>query len=295
MVCSHPRKYVTSRNTPIRFTLLGMLLLLSLMFTACGGATSATTGSSSQKATVPAPKSILIQGVLTIGTNADYPPMESLDPTTNQLTGFDMDLITALAQRIGLQPRIMNTGFDTLIPSLQAKRYDVVMATAAITANRQKRVDLLPYFNAGKAILVQKGNPAHVKSLVDLCGKTVVVENGTIEQIDLQNAVNTCKQAKKPAINTTILQSQNDVVQALATGRVVAAYQDEIVTDYYLKQNAGRFDIGGLVGPSSAEGIAVYKGNTDLENALKAALAQVKQGGTYDKLRQKWGLVSQLH
>lgn len=293
MALSHSRRQVRSRSAFARLVVLSSFMLLSLLLTACGGDTN-TTSSSSQKATVPAPKGLLTTGVLTVGTNADYPPMELLDPSTSQPTGFDIELITEMAKRMGLQVKIVNTGFDALVPGLEARRYDVVIATMSITSERQQRVDMVPYFNAGKAILVQKGNPDQIKSISDLCGKTVSVENGTIEQIDLQNASATCKQSGKQEIATTILQSQNDVMQTLNTGRVAAAYQDEIVTDYYLKQNPGRFDIGGVVGSTNAEGIAVHKGNPDIVKALQAALEQVKKDGTYDKLRQKWGLVSKV-
>jgi polar amino acid transport system substrate-binding protein len=118
------------------------------------------------------------------------------------------------------------------------------------------------------------------------------VENGTIEQTDLQTASNNCKKAGKPTINVTVLPTQTAVIQLLATNRVVATYQDSPVTDYYLKMHSGQFDVGGSVINAAPEGIAVRKSDTSMLNAVKSAFNAMKSDGTYHTLIQKWGLTS---
>jgi polar amino acid transport system substrate-binding protein len=282
-----------------RLSFAGIVVALLLLLAACGGSqnsssggTASSTPSSSSKAAVPAPNDLITPGYLTVGSDTTYPPQESIDPTTNQPVGFDIDLIKAVAQKMGLTARIQSAGFDSIIPSLDSKRFDVVISAMTITPDREQKVDFVPYFSAGESLLVQKGNPMHIKTVADLCGQPVAVENGTIEQTDLQTASANCKKAGKSAINVTVLPTQTAVIQLLATNRVVATYQDSPVTDYYLKLHAGQFDIGGSVINAAPEGIAIRKGDTSMLNAVKTAFNDVKADGTYHALIEKWGLTS---
>ena len=133
----------------------------------------------------------------------------------------------------------------------------------------------------------------NIKSTADLCGKMVGVQNGTVEQTDLNTANTACKNAGKPAIQITALTNQTDVIQLLASGRVVATYQDSPVTDYYNKQHPGQFAVGGSVVNAGLEGIAVRKGDTSMFNAVQTAFNQLKANGTYTSLIQKWGLTNE--
>ncbi|MBV9706931.1 MAG: ABC transporter permease subunit, partial [Chloroflexi bacterium] len=274
--------------------LMGGCMILSLLLTAYTNVSSTDKGSApnATQPSVTAPQDLLTPGTLTVGSDTTYPPQEFIDTATGQATGFDIDLITAIAQRMGLKTTIVPAGFDTIIDSLNAKRFDVVISAVAISNERKQKADFVPYFNAGASLLVQKGNPRHITSTSDLCGLNVGVQKGTVEQDYLTTADKACKEKHKSAINLTILQNQTDVVQLLATGRVVATYQDSPVTDYYLQQNAGRFDVGGSVVNAVAEGMAIRKGDTSMFNAVQTALNQLKTDGTYRKLFKKWGIMS---
>jgi polar amino acid transport system substrate-binding protein len=286
-----------ARSTPAYLVCSGILVVLSLIFAACGSNSGSTsTGSSgstaSSKSSVAAPKDLITQGVLTIGSDTTYPPQEYIDTATNKATGFDVDLITAMAARMGLRANVVTAKFDSIIDSLTAKRFDVVISAVTITPERKQRVDFVPYFNAGESLLVQKGNPKNIKSLADLCGQSAGVQNGTVEQPDLQKASDDCRKAGKPAINIEVLQDQTAVIQLLATNRVIATYQDSPVTDYYNKLNSGRFEVAGSVVNAAPEGIVVRKGDTSMFNAVQQAFNAVKADGTYQQLINKWGLSS---
>ena len=283
-----------SRRASKGMVFVGMLILLTMLFAACGGTTAGGTTPTPNPATptVAPPTDLITPGTLTVGSDTTYPPQEYIDTTTGQAKGFDVDLITAIAQRMGLKTNVVTTNFNTIIDSLIAKRFDVVISAVTITADRQKKVDFVPYFSAGESLLVQNGNPLNIKSTVDLCGRKVGVQNGTIEQADLQTASDACKKAGKPAIEMTVLTNQTDVIQLLATNRVVATYQDSPVTDYYNKLFPGRFTVGGSVINAGPEGIVVRKGDTAMFNAIQTALNQLKADGTYHSIIQKWGLTS---
>lgn len=276
---------------------VGMLLLFAMLFTACGSNT--TTGSGSTPTanpatpTVAAPSDLITPGTLTVGSDTTYPPQEYIDTATTHATGFDVDLITAIGKQMGLQTNVVTTSFDTIINSLIAKRFDVVISAVSITPDRQQKVDFVPYFNAGESLLVKIGNPMSIKSTADLCGQKVGVQNGTIEQTDLNTANAACKNAGKPAIEITALTNQTDVIQLLASGRVIATYQDSPVTDYFNKQHPGQFAVGGSVVNAGLEGIVVRKGDTSMFNAIQTAFNQLKANGTYNSLIQKWGLTNE--
>ena len=285
--------HVRKRQTSVGLLFAITVVLLSILLAACG--TNTTVGATTTTTTKPAiapPNDLITSGVLTVGSDTTYPPQEYIDPKTTKAAGFDVDLITAVAARMGLKANVVTTGFSTIIDSLTAKRFDVVISAVSITAERQKKVDFVPYFNAGESLLVQKGNPKNLKTTSDLCGLNVGVQTGTIEQDDLTAANKDCLKNGKPQIKVTVLQDQTAVVQLLATNRVVATFQDSPVTDYYIKQNPGQFEVGGSVINAGLEGIVVRKGDSSMMTAIQAAFKALKDDGTYTNLINKWGLTT---
>ncbi|GHO64832.1 ABC transporter substrate-binding protein [Ktedonobacter sp. SOSP1-52] len=286
----------SKRGKRMSWQALGISCMLGLMMVlaACGSSGTATGSNSGGdvKATVAAPKDLITGGTLTVGSDTTYPPQEYVDTASGQATGFDVDLITEMAKRMGLKANVKKANFDTIIDDLSSKRYDVVISAVTINPDRQKKAQFIPYFNAGQSLLVQKGNPDHISSVKDLCGKKVGVQTNTVEFDALTAAKKDCTAAGKPTIALTVLDAQTDVIQLLADKRVDATYQDSPVTDYYLKLNPGQFEIGGAITDQAPEGIVVRKDDTEMFNALKAAYDAVKKDGTYDKLFDKWQLNS---
>lgn len=290
---SHKRKRRASKS----ILFVGILVLFTMLLAACGSSTTTGGGSTPtanpQTPTVAPPSDLITSGTLTVGSDTTYPPFEYIDTATGQAKGFDVDLITAIAQRMGLQAKVVTTKFDTIIDDEAAKRFDVVISAVSVTPDRQKKVDFVPYLSVGESLLVQAGNPLNIKTTADLCGKNVGVQDGTTEQIDLKTANAACVKAGKPAINVTTLQDQTAVIQLLANHRVVATYQDSPLTDYYNKLNPGQFTVGGSVVNAGPEGIVVRKGDTSMFNAVQTALNQLKASGAYHSLILKWGFTSE--
>lgn len=269
--------------------LVACAVLLSLLLVACGS-NGDTTGSTQTTgvATIAAPTGLIQSGQLLVGSDTTYAPMEYLDNTTNTFAGFDIDLITAIAQRLGLKEKTQQTSFDTIFNDLNNKRFDLVISAVTVDADRSKTFDFVEYFKAGESLLVPKGNPKHLQKIADLCGLKVGVQTGTVELKDLQAQQTDCKAKGKGDITLTVLDAQTDVIQLLANGRVDATYQDSPVTDYYNKINPGQFEVGGKLVNAAPYGITIRKGDTSLLNAVKAAFAALKADGTYDKLFTKW-------
>jgi polar amino acid transport system substrate-binding protein len=298
-------------------TLFGVaFVLLPLLLIACGGSTTggstssgtptsnalpcpaSTSGNAPTPTPYPtttsltAPTDLITPGTLTVGSDTTYPPQEFIDTASGNAVGFDVDLITAMAQKLGLKAKVVTANFNTILDDLSAKRYDVVISAITINTDRVQKADFVPYFQAGESLIVQKGNPMGLKCVQNLCGLKAGVQSGTVELDDLNAASKACTAAGKPAIQLTVLKDQTAVIQLLINRRVDATYQDSPVTDYYIKQNPGQFEIGGTVVNAAPEGIAIRKNDTPMLTAMRAAFSAIKSDGTYDSLFTKWQLNS---
>ncbi len=208
----------TRRHSFLYMLSVSVVIGFSLLLTACGSSTSTGSSTPTTKTTIAAPTDLIASGTLTIGSDTTYPPQEYIDTASGKATGFDVDLITEMAKRMGLTANVKTANFTTIVDDLKAKRYDVVISAQTITPDRQKQVDFVPYFNAGQSILVANGNPKKITAVTDLCGKTVGVQDGTTE-LDTLNAANKADCKANPA-KLTVLSAQTDVINLLANGRV---------------------------------------------------------------------------
>jgi len=220
--------------------------------------------------------------------------MEFINDKTQQVDGFDIDLITAIGHRLGLKVNILTTKIELLLSDLANKRYDVAISAIPITPDRQVQANLIPYSIAGESLLVRASNPHHIHGLADLCGQVVGVQDSSRAQVDAQNANDICQQTGKPAITFTVLKNQLSLVRLLAEQRVVATFQDSATTDYLMKLYPRQFAPGSPLINASTEGIAVRKDNNALTSAIQTTLAALKSDGTYSQLIAKWGLSHEM-
>ena len=131
----------------------------------------------------------LEDGMLEIGSDIAYAPIEFFEEGTQNEMGVDIDIANAIADVMGVEVEFLNLGFDPLIPSLKGGEIDLIMSAMTITEERQQEIDFIAYFTAGTGILVQSGNPEGIGSLEDLCGLIAAVQVGTI-QVDQLEALN---------------------------------------------------------------------------------------------------------
>jgi polar amino acid transport system substrate-binding protein len=170
----------------------------------------------------------------------------------------------------------------------------MVMSAMNDTAERRgKGVDFVDYFKAGSSILVQKGNPKKIQGLDDLCGQTVAVQKGTVQDTDIltpQEA--TCRKAGK-ALSVLRMEKDTDALQQVKNGRAVANVEDFPVAEYNAQTSGNGSDfevVGSQVGDVGLYGIAIPHTNTQLVNAVQAALKAAIADGSYDKVLQKWNV-----
>ena len=116
-------------------------------------------------------------GVIKVASDIPYPPMEMFDEN-QQLTGLDFDLAQALGAKLGVKLELQTQAFDSIIPSLQSGKNDIVMSGMNDTPERQESLDFVDYFHAGFSILVPEGNPKNITTALDLCDKDVADAEG---------------------------------------------------------------------------------------------------------------------
>ncbi|MER5883624.1 ABC transporter substrate-binding protein [Streptomyces sp. NPDC001941] len=280
----------------------------SLLLTACGDQTESGDkgkggGTSAAPLADKLPQAIRDKGVIKVGSDIAYPPVEFKDGS-GKTVGIDPDVADALGKQLGVKFEFENGTFDTLITGLRAKRYDLAMSAMTDTKDRQngvdsetkkkvgEGVDFIDYFTAGVSIYTKKGDDKGIKTWADLCGKKLVVQRGTVSE-DLAKAESKkCETGGKGKIALESFDNDLEAQTRLRAGGADAGSSDFPVAAYAVKTSGGGNDFQ-LVGEqveAAPYGIAVAKGNDQLRDALKAALDAIVKNGEYKKIIAKWGV-----
>ncbi|PYE49388.1 transporter substrate-binding domain-containing protein [Deinococcus yavapaiensis] len=220
------------------------------------------------------------RGTLKIAMEGTYPPFNYRDEK-GQLVGFDVDVATEIARRLGLKPQFVLTEWSGIIAGLQANKYDVIVNQVAITPERQKSLDFTSsYVVSSPQFIVRKNETRAFKSLNDLKGKKLGVGTGSnYEQI--ARAVG--------GIDIRTYKAAPDTLRDLSLGRIDAALNDRLLAAYLVKQSGLPVKPGAAIQGERIEmGIPVRKGNPLFVKAVNKALADMKADGTYAKISNKW-------
>ena len=235
---------------------------------------------------------------INVASDIPYAPMEMFDEN-NKPTGFDYDLSQSIAQKLGVTVSFNKQAWDSIIPSLQAGNHDIIMSGMNDTVERQATLDYVDYFKGGFAIVVAKGNPNKVASLLDLCGQPVTIQKATVQGDMLKALTPQCVAAGKKAVVINEYPSDPEALNALRAGKGVADVMDAPIAAY-AAQTSGKgqyFDlITDAANPNGYEpvytGIGILKANKELTAALQAAVQSLINDGTYGKILAKWNLSS---
>jgi polar amino acid transport system substrate-binding protein len=277
------------------FVLAGaIVLLLAFAGSGCGGSSksseSTTTTTAGSGASITAPASIASAGKLVFCSDITYPPEESYKQGTTTPEGSDIDIGNYIADKMGVKARFDNTGFDGIIAALLAKKCDAVISGMNDTPERRKQVAFVDYLKVGQSFMVKKGNPENITGLDSLAGKSASVETGTTNKDFLDAQSKRLTSQGKKAIKVVTFPKDTDAANALRTGRVDAYFGDAPVVAYYIEQTPDAFSLGGTpVNPISI-GIAINKSNTELQSAVRKAIAMIYADGTMDTILTKWKL-----
>ncbi|WP_069769910.1 ABC transporter substrate-binding protein [Streptomyces sp. LUP30] len=278
---------------------------MAVLLTACGGGGaadgSATDGGKAVAVPVAADAAVakLLPARFKSGINVAsgvYAPMEMLD-LQQKFTGFDYDLGQALGAKLGVPFTFANQAFDSIIPSLQSGKHQIIMYGMNDTPARRRSLYFVDYFHAGMDIVVRKGNPEKIRGVLDLCGRSVTVAKATT-QADLMRAqAPSCEATGKKPITVVELPTEGDSLVAVRAGKGTADVLDAAVAEYTARTagDGRQFEVvHDAAHPTGYTpvftGIGVLRKDHDLVLALQAALTSVIKDGTYGRILTKYGL-----
>jgi len=267
-----------------RFALITLmaLMVLSLALTACTPKPTEVvdTGYPAPETNAVIPAGYPAPGLkVVVVTDATFPPFETVDEATKDLTGFDIELMNAIAAKLGLEVEYVNTGFDPALAGVASCQYDA--AIAAITITDARKAEMLfsePYINAGQVVVVAKDNTT-INSKDDLDGLTVAAQLGTTGEIEAQAI---------PNVTYKPYDTYDLALLDLANGQVDAVIADYPTALGFIGQNPDDLKTVGPVFTNESYGIAVCNSKPELVGYFNLALAALKADGTINNLEQKW-------
>ena len=243
---------------------LALTMLLALAACGSGNSDTNTASGSAGKTTV------------TVATSPDFPPFESLDGS--EVVGIEVDILQAITGKLGLEMQLEQMDFESVIPGVQAGKFDIGMSGITITADRQKNCDFTqPYFLASQAIVVTPDSDITCKA--DLEGKTISVQTGT-------TAEEYCMDNGYEVLSFT---ANNDAAAALTTGKVDAWVVDnEVAVALAAQQGLTVLDEAMTSEPYA---FAFAKGSDEMVSSFNASLKKLMDDGSIQEIFDKYGVL----
>jgi polar amino acid transport system substrate-binding protein len=259
----------------MRSRLLALLAALALVLTAgfvvaCGDDDDDGDGGGGQDL------GLVQEGQLLVGTDTPFPPFEIGQPP--DISGYDIEVMDAIAENLGLEVTYQDTGFDTIFRDVANGLFDITAAASTITPERQQKVNFSdPYYDAAQALLVAEDSD--IATTADLGGVIVGAQDGTTGEIYANDETDASEVRGFP--------EGPDAVAALRTGQVEAVIIDQPVAVDAL-ENIGGVKLVEEIPTNELYGFAMAPQNTALLDAVNGALAEIKDDGTLAELYQKY-------
>jgi polar amino acid transport system substrate-binding protein len=224
-------------------------------------------------------------GTIRIGIEAAYVPFTYRNDK-GEIVGYDIELAQHLWTAHGIKPEFIDTAWAGVIPSLYAKKFDLIMSSMSYTAERVKRVAFsIPYAEASQALLVRAADGGKIKGTEDLNGKVIGVKLGSPGEI-LQKKL--AEQKKLTFKEVRIFDDHPAAYIALGQSKVDAVFNTVPTLAMVLKDAPGKFVMVKGIGADNWAGIAARQEDTDLIRHINEQLTKLKADGTIGKLQEKW-------
>ena len=270
-----------SRTSPARrLALAGTMTTLLVGVAACGGGSGSSGGSSEQPAKGASLASVQEEGVLTVGTEGTYPPFTFHEGGSGDLTGYDVEVTEAVADKLGVDVQFEETQWDAIFAGLESGRFDVVANQVSINPERQEDYDFSEPYTVSKGVVVVLEGNDEISSFEDLDGKTTA-QSLTSNWFQL---------AKDNGANVEAVEGWAQAVELLRQERVDATVNDELTFLDYQNTEGGDtgLEVAATTEDAAENAFAFRKGSGDLVKAVDEALAELRKDGTLAEISEKY-------
>jgi len=218
------------------------------------------------------------QGEITIGVKYDVPPFGFLNPRTDEVEGFDVDMGRFIAEELGVEPRFIEAISDNRIPFLERGTVDLILSTMTINAERDREIDFSePYYIAEGRILVPKGSD--IKGLQDLNGKSVCTALGSTYEETIRERAPDADLRLVDTYSECLELLQNEAIDAISTDDVILTGM--IIQDDSLQMVGDRLTV-------EPYGVGIKEGDKQMKRFVDGVLRDVEQDGRWEETYQKW-------
>lgn len=280
------------------YSLIGAVAALILTMSACTsapnpgettGGSPADPGTVDQELVALLPDDIRERGTLVVGASLDYPPDNFMEDDGTTPTGYMVDILQAVADRVGVEIDYQRVDFASVLTGIEAGRYDGGISFLD-SKERQEVVNVVGVYGAAQSFLVMDGNDIDIPP----CGLKVGVGAGSIEETYLgRMSDDECVAEGKEPIEILTSPSNPQAQTAMSSGRVEAVFGSTAAAAWAVEESDGAFAIAGepfKLTDSPLTGIAVNKKRMDIAEALQAIVQALIDDGTYESILDEWGV-----
>jgi len=273
---------ISPKTTTIsrRLAIAGLAAAALVLAGCSSGDTSNTNaGSGSSPAAGTSLKSIQDAGVITVGTEGTYRPFTFHEGGNGELTGYDVEVMKAVAAQLGVDATFEETQWDAIFAGLDAGRFDVIANQVSITPERQADYAFSKPYTVSPGVIVVKDGDTSIQSFDDLAGKT------TAQSL----TSNWYQLAKDSGAKIENVEGWAQAVTLLKQGRIDATVNDELTfLDYQKSEGDTSLDIAATTTDEAHNAFAFRKGSDDLVKAVDKALDKLRKDGTLAKISEKY-------
>jgi polar amino acid transport system substrate-binding protein len=238
------------------------------------------------------PDDVKQTGTIQIGSSIDYPPFEYYEEG-DKLAGFEVELSQELEKQLGVTFTWNNASFDTLLPALTTKRYDVIFGAVNDTAEREESFDIVSYLQSSQGFVVQAGNPTGITKVEDLCGKPIAAVRGGVQPQYLEAQSKVCVESGNKAIDVLTFDGNAAEQLAVKQGKAAAMLENYPTAAHFASESEGELEVvEGLQVEKRFFGMVFSKKDSELRDALAKAWQAIIDDGSYTAVLEKWNLAS---
>ena len=233
------------------------------------------------------PAGVATAGTLKVGTSASSPP-EGFKTEAGGLDGYEVQLVNAIGDVLGLEVDWQVSDFASLIPGLNSNRFDLAAGQIGITKDRAEIVDFVTLVMTSQSFATAKDSDIKEVTIEDLCGRNVAVMQGSRQQDFGTEQSKDCEAAGKPAVNLSVFQNTNDSWLSMRSKRTEIYWAGSTNVAYLVNSSDDAQIVGQHLTPYPT-GLALSK-DSEMGPAIEAALQSLVEDGSYGKILQEWGI-----